>query len=45
MTSTINRSRSESLFWPRRYKINSILTAGDGTLAVSGGTLMVDCGI
>jgi hypothetical protein len=43
MASTINTSRSESLFWPRRCNISGILTVGDDTLAVSGGTLMVDC--
>jgi hypothetical protein len=44
MASTINTSHSESLFRSRRCKISDILTVGDSTLAVGGGTVMVDCG-
>jgi hypothetical protein len=44
MASTINTSHSESLFRLRCGKISNILTAGEGTLAVSGGTLTVDDG-
>jgi hypothetical protein len=44
MAYTINTSRRESLFWPRRCKISGILTAGGGTLAVGGGTLMAGGG-
>jgi hypothetical protein len=43
MDSTINSSCSQSLFWPRHCRISGILTTGDGTLAISSGTLMVDC--
>jgi hypothetical protein len=44
MSSTINTSRSKSLFRPQRCKISGILRASDSTLAISDGTLMVDCG-
>jgi uncharacterized protein with beta-barrel porin domain len=43
MASIINTSCSESLFRPQRRKINNILTTGDGTLAVGGGTQTVNC--
>jgi hypothetical protein len=39
MASTINTSRSESLFWPRHCKISSTLTSTDGTLTVDDSTL------
>jgi hypothetical protein len=43
MAFTIDTSRSESLFWPRSYRISGTLTSvGDGTLAVIGGTLTID---
>jgi hypothetical protein len=39
MASTINTSRSESLFWPRHCKISSTLTSTDGILTVDDSTL------